>query len=111
MKFQVKKTFIFFILTAIFFTVNAAFGIETDNNEINLLALKTKLGNQEVVYFSGMTSQGGLSSMYSVEWNDSLSEFKDYVDQKWDGDFSAIIYDGLIDKLKDGDFIKISEEI
>ena len=78
---------------------------------IKLWAKKGKLGKENVICFSDMTDTGGTSTMFSPERNSGLDKFSDYVAEKWDGDFSAVFYDGFLDNVSAQDKIEIREEI
>jgi len=78
---------------------------------IKLWAKKVKLGGEDVVHFSDMTSAGGTSTMFSPEWNGSLDKFSDYVAEKWDGDFSAVFHEGFLDSISAQDKLEINGEI
>ena len=65
------------------------------------------VGKENVVYFSDMTDNGGMSTMYSPDIDDCLSEFQDYVDEKWDGDFSAVFLDGFLKKIDEKDYLEV----
>lgn len=58
MYYNLQKANIFFLLLALF--ANTAFAIGTENNEINLLALKTKLGNSVNLALEFKDSSGKL---------------------------------------------------
>lgn len=69
-----------------------------------------KIGEEEFVCFAGMNDMGGMSNLFSPEYNEDLREYQEYIDEKWDGDFSAVFY-YFKDKLPKGEFIDVGAEI
>ena len=73
-------------------------------------AKKGKIGSEDVVYFFDMTNNGGYSTMTSPEYDEGLEKFQKYIDDKMDGDFSAVWCD-FEDKLPKGSFIKADADM
>lgn len=78
---------------------------------IKIWSKKGKFNGQDIIYFHSMSDTGGSSNMYSEERNDKIMKYHDYVDKKYDGDFSAVFLDDFCERIPKEDKFEVWGEI